>query len=720
MKGVPTASNAASLLGVLVVLWTGATAHADPADVFPAETLAYVAVDPTPLQEGAHELDFGKLLADPALKKFLAPTFARLNVKPDNVLSSLLERMSMPGLWRGPAAFGLRGYEVRIVQNDGKVQRIRFGAKQAGATQIRQIVGAMLSVPFGKKPRFEVTLDFLCIVEPGPELEAYLKALLELAVETTDVTVAGKKLTRVRFASYHLFGEVDFQQTLFVERTGKRWVLASDPELTRLQPRVPLSATKRWRQSRDRLLVAHKPIVFGYWDAHQTWRTFRNLWPLALVEVAEDAGLAHWQSLACAVELHDGGLRESVGILIDKEAVGFWTLLDALPPGMRSPTFTPPGALMFLGTKHEVRVFRERLKSVMDTVAPGSFPAMEDAMKKFVATGGYDWQKDLLRAPGDEIAVMLMPPLEAGGLPRFVLGADYTDEEAMRSVMVKFRRQMKNWASYDSQDVALPNGLRGIQLLAPIPMHLTVALGRGHLFGSSDPRTLVRVLEQWGKPGAKSLVGDDPVFRRSLRGVCGGEPTECIALGYINVPASLALIHGWNKGFWPRAWFDRNALRDISDVTRHLKGVAAGLRRHEDGVTLDAQSPFGLLLPTFSWWLHDRIERFQARRVAEAQARERERLAAQSLAPDAPYLGVTLQRAPVTVLSAAENSPGKRGGLEKGDVIVKAAGEDVRNLDDLRRVMLRYKPGDEVPFIVKRAEKSVTLAIQLGRRGDFR
>ena len=703
----------------LIALFCGAV-QADPADLFPAETLAYVALDPATLRTDAAELDFAKLLSDPELAAFFDPMFETLDLRGDDVVASLFEKMSLPGLWQGPAAVGVRGYEVRIVQNDGKVRRLRFGGKQVGSKQIRQIVGAMLAVPFGKKPRFELTLDFLAVLEPGPRLEELVNEVLSWAVETEEVKVGERKLTRYRFGSYHIYGVVDYQQTVYVQRDGKRWIVASDPELMTLEPRLPLSATKRYREARSRILVEHEPLFFGFLDVHQTWRMFRDLWPLALVEVAEDAGMADWRSIGFGIEMHKGGLRESIAVMIDPESVGFWTLLEAMPAGMKSPKFTPPGALAFLGSKHEIRIFRNRMQAVMEKVAPGSFDAMEEAMAAYVAQGGYHWQDDMLRAPGDELALMLMPPKERGGLPRVVLGADFQNEEAMQSVVVKFRRQLERWASYDSQDVNLPNGLRAIQLLAPIPMHLTFALARGHVFASSDPRTLVEVIEKWGKPGSKSLDKDDPIFRKSIRGLCGGQPTEFMALAYVNMRDLVALLHGWNTALWPKQWFARKKLRDIRHVTRHLGGASMGLRRHVDGVTLDAHSPFGVLLPTASWWVHDRIEQFQRRRADEARRAEREALRSRSLAPDAAYLGATLQRQPVVVLSTAEEAPARESGLEKGDVIVKIAGKDIEHLDDLRRVLLEHKPRQEVEFVVRRGAEVLSVPVKLGRRGDYR
>ena len=601
----------------------------------------------------------------------------------------------------------MRGYEIRIVQNDGRIRRLRFGGQKMGNKQIRQIVGAMLSVPFGKKPRFELTLDFLAVIEPGPRLEKWFEYLLEFAAEREDVTVDGQKLTRYRFPTYHIFGVVDYQQTIFLRRDGKRWVFGSDPETMKLAPRLPLSATQRYREARARVVAGTSPVLFGMLDVHQTWRMFRNLWPLALVEVAEDAGMADWRSIAFGIEIHDGGLRESVAVMLDPKAVGFWTLLDALPPGMKSPKFTPPGALAFVGSKHEIRVFRNRMEAVMEELAPGSFEAMEGAMARYVAQGGYHWQDDMLRAPGDELALMLMPPLERGGLPRLVLGADYRNEEAMQSVVVKFRRQLERWASYDSQDVRLAQRRARDPVARADPAAPDVrarARPRVRIVRSAHARAGDRDVGASRAPSRWRST--TPCFARTVRALCGGEPTEFMALAYLNLTDLVGLLHGWNRGIWPRTWFARD------EVERHRPrhaasrrrghGAATSRRRRHARIALAVRDPaaVGELVDPRS---HRGVPASARARAAERE--EREAIRSRSLAPDAAYLGATLQRSPVVVLSTAEEAPAREAGLEKGDVIVRIGGEEIKHLDDLRRVLLAHKPRETSRLPRPRAAK---------------
>ncbi len=59
-------------------------------------------------------------------------------------------------------------------------------------------------------------------------------------------------------------------------------------------------------------------------------------------------------------------------------------------------------------------------------------------------------------------------------------------------------------------------------------------------------------------------------------------------------------------------------------------------------------------------------------------------------------------------------SPGKRAGLEVGDVIVSAAGTEVDRVADLQRVIRAYKPGDVVQIDVMRFGQKKAVSVKLG------
>ena len=64
----------------------------------------------------------------------------------------------------------------------------------------------------------------------------------------------------------------------------------------------------------------------------------------------------------------------------------------------------------------------------------------------------------------------------------------------------------------------------------------------------------------------------------------------------------------------------------------------------------------------------------------------------------------------------SEGSPAEKAGLKEGDVIVKFAGKDVKDIESYMAAMAGSKPGDEVEIIVKRGGKETTAKAKLGSR----
>jgi serine protease Do len=68
------------------------------------------------------------------------------------------------------------------------------------------------------------------------------------------------------------------------------------------------------------------------------------------------------------------------------------------------------------------------------------------------------------------------------------------------------------------------------------------------------------------------------------------------------------------------------------------------------------------------------------------------------------------------VKEAIKDEPAAAGGMKDGDLIVKFDGKKVASPDEVRDILRKKKPGDEVEVIVKRADESVTLTVKLGRK----
>jgi S1-C subfamily serine protease len=71
----------------------------------------------------------------------------------------------------------------------------------------------------------------------------------------------------------------------------------------------------------------------------------------------------------------------------------------------------------------------------------------------------------------------------------------------------------------------------------------------------------------------------------------------------------------------------------------------------------------------------------------------------------------------VRVAAVANDSPAARAGLREGDVIVKLAGANIQNINDLTGALSSRKPGDEVEIVVLRMNQPLILKATLRSRG---
>jgi len=76
------------------------------------------------------------------------------------------------------------------------------------------------------------------------------------------------------------------------------------------------------------------------------------------------------------------------------------------------------------------------------------------------------------------------------------------------------------------------------------------------------------------------------------------------------------------------------------------------------------------------------------------------------------YYGLNIEKG-IYVAQIVAGSPSDRAGVREGDVIVRIDGEDVSTLGDLRRVLDKHKPGDEVAVELVRSGQTLTLTAKL-------
>lgn len=70
----------------------------------------------------------------------------------------------------------------------------------------------------------------------------------------------------------------------------------------------------------------------------------------------------------------------------------------------------------------------------------------------------------------------------------------------------------------------------------------------------------------------------------------------------------------------------------------------------------------------------------------------------------------------VKVDEVTEDGPAAKAGLKDGDFITEFDGKEVATADDIRAILRKKKPDDEIEVVVKRGTKTMTKTITLGKR----
>jgi serine protease Do len=83
-----------------------------------------------------------------------------------------------------------------------------------------------------------------------------------------------------------------------------------------------------------------------------------------------------------------------------------------------------------------------------------------------------------------------------------------------------------------------------------------------------------------------------------------------------------------------------------------------------------------------------------------------------------PYIGVSIDPdgRECRILEVTPDSPASRAGLRANDVLLQFDGANINTYGELRQVLLRRRPGIEVPLSVMREGETLTIKVRLGKK----
>jgi Protein of unknown function (DUF3352) len=214
------------------------------------------------------------------------------------------------------------------------------------------------------------------------------------------------------------------------------------------------------------------------------------------------------------------------------------------------------------------------------------------------AQTGFDLQDDFLGVIGDEVSVVVFPPSGMMAPPDWVVSIGVKDEVAARNLIAQLQEMaVAMGAPLTFQPVEL-EGLTGAQRvqIQGAPFLPSMAVANGRLLIASQNRLLSDAATDWGTAGADTMASS-AVYTRTMNGLASGNTGNISALAYVDLRQIAPPVLMMGMGMIPPEVVNTAAAPDVNQFADHLGGIAFAVRNDGDGLSLDAFSPVGVIIP---------------------------------------------------------------------------------------------------------------------------
>lgn len=551
----------------------------DPATIMPADTIAYAEFDAAALQRGFGTLDLVRVALADEFRSFFGPILERLPVEDMKSMKPVRDWV------RGHAAVGLCGLTVRLRGLDGTYRPVRFAPGEKIDPRLFNLL--FIAEATGRGPSMILDFEGVAVIEPGEAMRKWFEGFLAQPPVPFTQKLVQRGAHQILTLEFEPFMDEGFWYApeLHLDVTGDRWLIATSADLLAkaTAPRTSLAADADFARTRARHTSGER-VAFAYGDCARLLKVAGPLVPALVKDAMALNGLSSVRNVAAGYSIVDGGIRESYGIGLEKDPGGFWTLLDAFPPGLQSIEKFPPRALGVVALKLDLKVLDQRVQEVFGTLVPGLEKQARESCVAAAMEIGINYDTELVPAFGDEQAIAFFP---TGGLtPDMLLGVELRDERAFGMLMSKLEALSRN------SPVPLTRTEEGWKLGGPMPSLLRVH--EKHLLASTNAAILRRTIADWAEPG-KSLAKDGEIFRRVIKAMNGGETESLVALAYGDIrnwlPPLLAM--GASMGVLDDLGFNPKPMPDILKLSKNFSGMAIGVRRDDAGIAVDSFGPVG-------------------------------------------------------------------------------------------------------------------------------
>jgi len=581
---------------------------------FPADTFLYLGVDAGALVKGLPQLDLAQLFANPDFRDFFLPLFQRIGADPDDPVGSLMNKLPIGQFLDGQAAIGLRGFRLKIAKADGSETRLEvLPGHPVDARTFFQVMGLVTSLEMAggvdlDDLQIEMGLDAMLVLDPGPMTVQNVHFVLKhperlggMIREVRQEGLAGRNITHILFNPLATQGILT---DLYADLEGPRWIVATNAEtfqeMAKLAPADSLAAAPDFADLHQRLCPGH-PLLFAFSDSAEQLALLENFVPPILTQALDLAGATSYRGSGLAVSLTEGGVHESLGLLLDGRPDGIWTLLDGLPGGIPTARKAPAGTAALLTFKLDPELLFGRFVELTGTLLPGVESQLEPLAAAGMKQAGLDLRADVFEALGDEADLILFAPAMIAAPPDWVLLVKVKNEERAAGLLDKMEAMMgRTGARIEFRPTEIGDGiparrilLKGVPILPP-----TLAIHHGWMVCASRPNLITEAVDQWGSDPKATLAGGSEAFQKTLRGLAGGESGNISLLAWLNLREFVPLAFTAAAGMIPPQFADAGYAPGPDEIAPYFSGAAIAVRHDNRAVTLDTFSPFGVLIPS--------------------------------------------------------------------------------------------------------------------------
>lgn len=567
------------------------------------QTFFYASLDAKKAIQGVRDLDLAKMLSDPEVVAFIEPLFAQFGVEKSDPIGSLLVHAPIESYLAGGVSVGFTGFDFAVGDPDKDLMHLRAD-HPLSMWLAHKLATVDLEVGTGKAATLPQWLfvDALLSIEPGDELRQMVRSFIENPppeCEITQTTIGGRPIVQLELA----FPEGDKRTRVYASLDGPRWLLGGSRqsfEKALLGGRQDsLANSPTYQRMHLRVTAGDNQAAFVMVDVKRTLEIGSTVIPPILIEEAHILGIDCVRGFATGISFTEGGVRESMLLAFDGEPRGLFRLSQAFGGGFETLASSPANTAFFAGVRFDLQKLFRIADEELTRLFPNAPTLFADAVKE-AQFGDISLVDDIVPAFGSEISLALGIP-RTGLTPDGLFSLEIRDKARFQKLL-DFAISQATEEGVTLRRIELAGAESAFSVSAPdAPFQPAFAVIGNHLIGSISSVALKSYLARSSKDGVTTIGQGDAGFAAIRRGFAGCPEQSAGFWMHADLSKVLPLVYDTATVAAPQMIDESGLPLDAANLPlsetlcRYVKSLAIAIHCDNDGVSIDAFSPFGLL-----------------------------------------------------------------------------------------------------------------------------